>query len=130
MTAPLPNIEIRADVSPEFAEILTTPAFDFVAALHRSFEPTRRALLQRRAERQARINAGERPGFLAETAATREAAWQIAPVPEDLRDRRVEITGPVERKMIINPSTPAPACLWPTSKTPTRRPGKTPSRAR
>jgi malate synthase len=102
MTAPHTEVEIRAEVSPEFAEIVTAPALDFVAALHRSFNPTRLELLERRAERQARLNAGERPSFLPETESVRQAAWQIAPVPEDLRDRRVEITGPVERKMIIN----------------------------
>ena len=102
MTAPNHTLEITADVSPAYAEILSQSALEFITALHRAFEPTRRELLGRRTERQARLDAGERPDFLVETASIREATWQIAPIPADLQDRRVEITGPVERKMIIN----------------------------
>jgi malate synthase len=83
-------------------EVLTPEALDFVAKLQREFRPRRDALLQKRKERQARLDAGERPDFLAQTAATREADWRVAPIPDDLKDRRVEITGPAERKMIIN----------------------------
>ena len=83
--------------------VLSPAALDLVASLHREFEPTRQALLARRVERQARLDAGERPNFLEETREIREApAWKVASIPADLRDRRVEITGPVERKMIIN----------------------------
>jgi malate synthase len=82
---------------------MTDGALDFLAALHRRFEGRRRELLAARAERQARLDAGtEQLGFLSETAATREGDWKIAPPPVDLLDRRVEITGPVNAKMIIN----------------------------
>ena len=67
-----------------------------------SFETTRQELLRRRVERQQEIVAGEMPDFLPETAAIREEDWKVAPIPADLRDRRVEITGPVDRKMVIN----------------------------
>lgn len=96
------GVEIAAPVSAEFAEILTPEALEFVAKLHRKFNATRRDLLQRRIERQTRLDAGELPQFLPETAAIREGDWTVAPLPADLQDRRVEITGPVDRKMIIN----------------------------
>src|SRR5438552_4537073 len=83
-------------------DVLSPPALAFVAALHREFNPTRESLLRRRVERQAAIDAGHVPDFLAETRQIREAAWTVAPAPPDLQDRRVEITGPVDRKMIIN----------------------------
>ena len=90
-------VSINGPVSAEFAEILTPEAVAFVAALQRQFNARRLTLLQKRAERQVRIDAGERPDFLAETAHIRNAAWTVAPIPADLTDRRVEITGPVER---------------------------------
>ena len=83
-------------------EILTPGALAFVAELHRRFDPERRRLLAARQERQERLDAGERPDFLAETREIRESDWQVAPAPADLQDRRVEITGPVDRKMVIN----------------------------
>jgi len=95
-------VVIDAPVSPEYTEILTPEAVAFVAALHRKFNGRRLELLARRTERQIRIDAGERPDFLPETAAIREADWTVAPIPPDLTDRRTEITGPVDRKMIIN----------------------------
>jgi len=82
--------------------VLTPEALEFVAALHEEFEPRRRALLEAREERQARFAAGELPGFPEETAELREGNWRIPPAPADLEDRRVEITGPAERKMMIN----------------------------
>jgi malate synthase len=82
--------------------VLTPEALAFVADLHRAFEARRRSLLQDRRVRQARLDAGERPGFPVETRDVREGSWRVAPVPDDLRDRRVEITGPVDRKMMIN----------------------------
>ncbi len=82
--------------------ILTPQALAFVESLHRTFNPTRELLLQRRAERVQRLTAGENPTFLPETTWIRESAWQVAPTPPDLQNRRVEITGPVERKMMIN----------------------------
>jgi malate synthase len=98
----LENIEITGPITPEFAEILTPEAISFVATLVRAFADRREELLQRRVQRQAEINAGKLPDFLPETEHIRESEWTIAPVPADLQDRRVEITGPVERKMIIN----------------------------
>ncbi|MDQ6946451.1 MAG: malate synthase A [Actinomycetota bacterium] len=83
-------------------DVLSPEAFAFVAHLHRQFDPERRRLLAARAERQARFDAGERPGFGAATRDVRHRAWKVAPVPKDLIDRRVEITGPAERKMMIN----------------------------
>ena len=96
------GIIVRGRVTPTYAEILSPDALRFVAVLHREFNPTRKRLLQRRAEIQAEINAGKLPDFLAETAEIRQADWQGAPEPPDLRRRWVEITGPVDRKMIIN----------------------------
>jgi malate synthase len=84
------------------ADVLTPEALDFVAALHAEFDGQRRALLARRGERQTALDAGELPAFLTETRELRAAEWQVAPAPKDLTDRRVEITGPVERKMMIN----------------------------
>jgi malate synthase len=82
--------------------VLTEDAHRFLADLHRAFEPERQARLKARGEREARIAAGERPDFLAQTREVRESDWKIAPVPEALSDRRVELTGPTERKMLIN----------------------------
>ena len=83
-------------------QVLTPEARAFVTKLARGFEPRRRDLLARRAIRQQRINEGEMPDFLPETAHIRGQDWTVAPIPQDLLDRRVEITGPVDRKMIIN----------------------------
>jgi malate synthase len=103
MTLRLPaGVEIKAQLHPRFDEILTHDALDFVAKLHRAFDGRRQELLKARFARQARIDAGEMPDFLAETKAVRDADWKIAPLPKALECRRVEITGPVERKMIIN----------------------------
>ncbi|MGR7995241.1 malate synthase A [Xanthobacter sp. ZOL 2024] len=96
------GVEITGALAPRFEEILTPEALAFVASLQRSFNGTREALLARRAERQVRFDAGELPDFLPETAAVRAGDWTIADLPADLLDRRVEITGPVDRKMIIN----------------------------
>ncbi|MBI2939273.1 MAG: malate synthase A [Chloroflexi bacterium] len=96
------SIEVRGPVQGWFAEILTPEALAFVAGLQREFGATRAALLARRAERQAEFDAGQLPDFLATTRSVREGDWRVAPVPADLQDRRVEITGPVERKMVIN----------------------------
>ena len=96
------GIVIGAPRVPGDAEILAPRALEFVAALHRRFEPRRRELLGLRAARQRDIAAGRMPDFLSETRAIRETEWRVAPIPRDLGDRRVEITGPVDRKMIIN----------------------------
>jgi malate synthase len=83
-------------------EILTPEASRFLTKLAREFEPRRRELLQRRQTRQKEIDAGEMPDFLPETVEVRKGSWTVSPIPRDLLDRRVEITGPVDRKMIIN----------------------------
>jgi malate synthase len=83
-------------------EILNSEALAFVAGLHRRFDGRRRALLAARAERQRAFDAGALPDFLPETASIRESDWTVAPIPADLMDRRVEITGPTDRKMVIN----------------------------
>jgi malate synthase len=97
-----PRIEILAPISERHQAVLTPEALEFVAELTRAFGPGVEVLLARRRERQARLDAGEALGFLAETARVRDGAWTVAPPPHDLVDRRVEITGPVDRKMIIN----------------------------
>ncbi len=96
------NIEIKAFVSEEFREILTPEALRFVATLVKQFSNQRKQLLSKRVERQTRIDAGEMPDFLSETKEIRSSDWKVAPLPSDLQDRRVEITGPVDRKMVIN----------------------------
>jgi len=96
------GVEIKAPIKPGFEKILTHEALALVAKLHRSFNARRQELLAARTERTKRLDAGERPDFLAETKQIRDAQWTVAPLPKDLQCRRVEITGPVERKMIIN----------------------------
>ena len=83
-------------------QILTPAAVEFLLELSRNFEPWRRELLKKRTQRQAEIDGGKFPDFLPETKKIRESAWTVAPIPRDLLDRKVEITGPVERKMIVN----------------------------
>ncbi len=96
------EIQIAAPVTAAQAQILTPEALQFVAALAAEFEERRQELLARRRVRQADIDAGRFPDFLPETAGIRAQEWTVAPIPADLLDRRVEITGPVDRKMIIN----------------------------
>ena len=96
------GMHISADIKPGYDQILTPQALDLVAKLTRAFEPRRQELLAMRVERAKRLDAGERPDFLADTAHIRAGDWTIAPIPKALECRRVEITGPVERKMVIN----------------------------
>jgi len=96
------GIELRGPELPISSEILTPEALAFLAKLQRNFNSRREELLQRRAVRQKEIDNGKMPDFLPETKSIREAEWTVAPIPKDLEDRRVEITGPVDRKMIIN----------------------------
>jgi len=96
------DVAVTGRITAEFAPILTQPALAFIAKLHREFEPRRQELLARRAARQREFDAGKRPDFLAETASVRQSEWRIAAQPKDLLDRRVEITGPTDRKMVIN----------------------------
>jgi malate synthase len=97
-----PGVEIDAPITPEYATILTPDALAFCARLARAFAPRRAELLAARAERQREFDAGRLPDFLTATRAVREGAWACAPTPADIVDRRVEITGPVDRKMVIN----------------------------
>src|SRR5581483_6125977 len=96
------GVAVTGPMRPRFNEIITPAALEFLAGLHRKFDRRRKELMQRRADRQHRFNAGELPDFLPDTKAIREQGWKIGPVPKDLRDRRVEITGPVDRKMVVN----------------------------
>ena len=96
------GIEIRGPILPGFDTILSPDALAFIAKLHRSFESRRQELLAKRDARQKEFDAGVLPDFLPETKAIREGNWSIAPQPADLLDRRVEITGPTDRKMVIN----------------------------
>jgi malate synthase len=102
-SASLESLDLTAPLTEEHAGILTPAAQAFLIALHRRFEAARTTLLERRTARQRALDAGHLPDFLPETRAVRESRdWRVAPPPRDLQDRRVEITGPVERKMIIN----------------------------
>src|SRR6476646_11372517 len=94
-TVALPSVEVES-------QILNLAARSFLTDLARNFEKRRHELLARRRVRQQEIDAGQLPDFLPETAQIRQGDWKVAPIPKDLLDRRVEITGPVERKMIIN----------------------------
>ncbi len=96
------GISFSAKIKPSFEQILTPEAVNFVATLHRHFEAERRQLLARRVVRSKLFDKGVLPNFLTETASVRAGAWQVAPIPADLQDRRVEITGPTDRKMVIN----------------------------
>jgi malate synthase len=101
-TSTIKGIEIRGGAADRSAEVLSPEALAFVADLARSFEPTRTALLAERAARQAELSAGGDLGFLPATKSIRDGAWRVAPVPPDLEVRKVEITGPTDRKMVIN----------------------------
>ena len=96
------DVRVVGESLPESEAILTAEALAFVAELHRVFNPRRQELLAARAARQDRIDAGEIPGFLEETKDIRGSAWQVADTPDDLQRRWAEITGPVDRKMVIN----------------------------
>ena len=104
MPPPTPprGVEILRHPSRAQSHILTPAALDFVARLHRRFEARRQELLQARVQVQHRLDDGWRPDFALETRRIRESDWRVAPAPADLVDRRVEITGPADRKMIIN----------------------------
>ena len=97
------GVDISAEIRPEYEAILSSEAIAFLAELARRFTARRDELIQLREERQAAIDSGVMPDFLPETAAIRaDPSWRVAPAPEDLQDRRVEITGPTDRKMVIN----------------------------
>ena len=96
------SASIEAPVPEEYKQILSPEAVNFLVELHRKFDRRRRDLLDQRSKRQAAIDSGEMPDFLPETEAIRKGGWTVAPIPPDLIERRVEITGPVDRKMVIN----------------------------
>jgi malate synthase len=96
------GVNVSAPPTPSAGEILGGGALEFLAQLHRKFDARRLELLARRREIQAKLDTGWTPDFLPETAAVRAGDWQVAPLPKDILDRRVEITGPVDRKMVIN----------------------------
>jgi malate synthase len=97
-----PGVIVKGAIGPRYQEILTAGALGFIAELHRKFDATRHKLLARRMDMQRRFDAGVLPDFLPETQTVRDGDWKIAALPADLMDRRVEITGPVDRKMVIN----------------------------
>ena len=96
------GVELAAPVSPATSKILLAEAAELIAALHRNFNERRRELLQKRCQRQTELDKGKLPDFLPETIAVRNTEWTVASIPSDLQDRRVEITGPTDRKMVIN----------------------------
>lgn len=96
------GIRIAGKITPGFSKILTPETLHFLALLSRKFESTRVELLRKRQIRQKEISNGKMPDFLPETKSIRESEWKVAPIPKDLTERKVEITGPVERKMMIN----------------------------
>jgi malate synthase len=96
------GVAIGGPMKPGYGKVLTPEAIDFVVELEREFRAERRRLLVRRGEIQRRLDAGWKPDFLPETKEIRDGDWRVAPIPSDLQDRRVEITGPTDRKMVIN----------------------------
>ena len=96
------SIQITAPLTEAQESILTEEAIRFLSKLSSTFEPRRRQLLEARRNRQQEIDDGAMPEFLPATADIRNRDWKVAPIPADLMDRRVEITGPIDRKMIIN----------------------------
>src|SRR5712672_2152356 len=98
----LDGIEVTGTLPENFREILVPDALKLVAKLHRTFNGRRKQLLERRNRWQADLDHGKTPDFLPETAQIRADDWKVAPVPKDITDRRVEITGPTDRKMVIN----------------------------
>lgn len=105
------GVDIRAPVSKTGNEVLSPAALDFIVELQRRFNQRRLELLAARQARQAELDAGQQPDFLAETKSVRESEWRVAKIPQDLLDRRVEITGPVDRKMIINALNSSARCF-------------------
>ncbi|MDX1541381.1 MAG: malate synthase A, partial [Geminicoccaceae bacterium] len=96
------GVEVRGPIEEGFETILTEDALAFLAELHRTFDAERRARLEERMSVDRKLQDGWLPDFLDETREIREGDWAVAPVPDDLQDRRVEITGPVDRKMVVN----------------------------
>src|SRR5260370_17287250 len=101
-------MQLLGPAPPGCEAIVSTGALEFLAGLATRFAPRRRELLERRRQRQQELDAGRLPDFLPETKAVREREWTVAPVRPDLRDRRVEITGPVDPNMTITPPNSPP----------------------
>ena len=102
-SSPLPaGVEVLGEITPAFSEILTPEALAFIAKLQRQFDARRKQCLEHRQERQRRLDQGEGLEFLPGTKQIREGDWKCASIPSDIQDRRVEITGPTDRKMVIN----------------------------
>jgi malate synthase len=101
-TTPAHGVVVRGAMNPGYEKVLTSEALAFAAEIERKFGAERRNLLARRAEVQQRLDAGWKPDFLPETKAIRDGDWRVAPIPHDIQDRRIEITGPTDRKMVIN----------------------------
>src|ERR1039457_335825 len=101
-TTTLSGLTIRGPIPPQYAEILTPEACAFLAGLFRAFEPRRLEILRSRAARQAELDAGVPPDSPPSPKPIRDGSWKVAPAPADLLDRRTEITGPVDRKMVIH----------------------------
>jgi malate synthase len=106
----LPGVDVAPLPEPSLDQVLTPDALAFVVELERTFGAERLRLLDARTMRQLRLDAGEKPDFLPETAAVRAGDWKVAPLPKDLQDRRIEITGPVDRKMVINALNSGASC--------------------
>jgi malate synthase len=107
----LERVQVAGGRVPDSERVLTEDALAFVARLHREFNPTREVLLRARADRQRELDGGASPDFLTTTSGVRESEWRVASTPRDLDDRRVEITGPVERKMMINALNSGASCF-------------------
>jgi malate synthase len=110
-TITIDGVAVYGPIQDRFDEVLTPDALRFIGSLAREFESRRRGILEKRISIQAEIDAGKLPDFLPETEDVRNGRWTVAPVPPDLQDRRVEITGPVDRKMIINALNSGAKCF-------------------
>ncbi len=111
VTTPKTGVKIVAPMAAGYDTVLTPQAIDFIVGLERRFRPDIKRILAAREERQKRLDAGAKPDFLPETANVRNGDWTVSPVPRDLRDRRVEITGPTDRKMVINALNCGASCF-------------------
>ena len=111
MSTQMVGIKVTGELKPGFDEMLSSEALQFLEQLERRFGDKRKELLHNREKKQERINEGEIPRFLPETESIRQRKWKVAPIPEALQDRRVEITGPVDRKMVINALNSGAKCF-------------------
>ena len=101
-SSPPPGVAIRGAIEPCYERVLTADGVAFAVELERKFGAERERLLSRRADLQQRLDTGWKPDFLPETKVIRDNDWRVAPIPHDIQDRRIEITGPTDRKMVIN----------------------------